>query len=310
MKTDFVTGEPFDNLEGDKIYNYVFSLILTEEQLVSNGYPRAGNIPGSAIINNSRHRIRPNETERYCARCAKTFNLSMYDEDSVDACNYHPKRACYRRGYADNHHICCLQTANSPGCTYANYHVTDYIDLKNLTGYVTTIEKIKKRVLTEKDIYAVDCEMCYTTAGIELTRVTVVDINLKTVYDALVRPNNKIVDYNTNFSGITAEMMEKETRSLRDVQAVLLSMFHSKTILVGHSLESDLNALKIIHSTVVDTSILFPHKMGPPKKRALKTLCIENLKRIIQENEAGHNSVEDAEVCIQLVKFYLKNRIS
>lgn len=61
-------------------------------------------------------------------------------------------------------------------------------------------------------------------------------------------------------------------------------MFHSKTILIGHSLESDLKALKLIHSLVVDTSVLFPHKMGPPKKRALKTLCIEYLKRIIQEN--------------------------
>lgn len=79
-------------------------------------------------------------------------------------------------------------------------------------------------------------------------------------------------------------MLSKETRTLRDVQAVLMSMFHAKTVLVGHSLESDLKALKLIHDVVVDTSILFPHKMGPPKKRALKTLCIENLKRIIQEN--------------------------
>lgn len=79
-------------------------------------------------------------------------------------------------------------------------------------------------------------------------------------------------------------MLAKVTRNLRDVQAILMSMFHSNTILIGHSLESDLKALKLIHSVVVDTSVLFPHKMGPPKKRALKTLCIENLKRIIQEN--------------------------
>lgn len=74
------------------------------------------------------------------------------------------------------------------------------------------------------------------------------------------------------------------TRNLREVQAVLLSMFSAKTILIGHSLESDLKALKLIHSVVVDTSVLFPHKMGPPKKRALKTLCIDHLKRIIQES--------------------------
>lgn len=33
--------------------------------------------------------------------------------------------------------------------------------------------------------------------------------------------------------------------SLRDVQAVLLSMFNADTILIGHSLESDLLALKV-----------------------------------------------------------------
>lgn len=86
------------------------------------------------------------------------------------------------------------------------------------------------------------------------------------------------------YSGISEKTLQNVTRTLRDVQAVLLSMFNSKSILVGHSLESDFKALKLIHDCVVDTSILFPHKMGPPKKRALKTLCIENLKRIIQED--------------------------
>lgn len=105
-------------------------------------------------------------------------------------------------GCADNHHRCCQQPAGTPGCSYANYHVTDFVDDENLTGYVTTIEKSllpdgSEYEPTKKDIYALDCEMCYTTHGIELTRVTVVDINGRTVYDALVKPENKIVDYNT-----------------------------------------------------------------------------------------------------------------
>lgn len=93
------------------------------------------------------------------------------------------------------------------------------------------------------------------------------------------------------FSGITEEMLRNETRTLRDVQAVLLSMFHSRTVLVGHSLDSDLKALKLLHDVVVDTSVLYPHKMGLPMKRALKTLCIENLKRIIQESGKWHNLI-------------------
>lgn len=101
------------------------------------------------------------------------------------------------QGFADNLHRCCQQPAGTPGCTYADYHISDYIDYDNLTGFVKTIEYDESFVPTRKDIFALDCEMCYTTAGMELTRVTVVDMNAKTVYDALVKPDNKIVDYNT-----------------------------------------------------------------------------------------------------------------
>lgn len=47
------------------------------------------------------------------------------------------------------------------------------------------------------------------------------------------------------FSGITDEDLEEVTTSLRDVQAVLLSLVTDKTILMGHSLESDLTAVKV-----------------------------------------------------------------
>ena len=47
------------------------------------------------------------------------------------------------------------------------------------------------------------------------------------------------------FSGISAEDLDGVTTTIRDVQAVLLSMFSAKTILLGHSLESDLKALKV-----------------------------------------------------------------
>ncbi|KAJ6637931.1 RNA exonuclease 1 like [Pseudolycoriella hygida] len=299
-----------DTVSGEKAFEMIYDVRMTEEQLRENGYPRSGSKNGMAKIYKTPPATPNSLTDRYCRRCGKIFSLEHYDEKAVDECNYHPKSPGFRRGFADNAHRCCQQPAGSPGCMYANYHVTEYMDYNNLTGFIKTIPRSEDYIPTRKDIYALDCEMCYTTNGLELTRVTVVDINQKTVYDALVKPDNKIIDYNTTYSGITEKLLKNETRTLRDIQAVLLSMFHSKTILIGHSLDSDMKALKLIHDVYVDTSVLYPHKMGPPKKRALKTLCIENLKKIIQEDDAGHDSAEDALVCIQLVKHYFRNRIT
>nr|XP_029719003.1 RNA exonuclease 1 homolog [Aedes albopictus] len=309
LKTEVKSAYTIDNAPSTVAYKMIYECILTEEQLQANGFPRPTDTPGKAKIYTAKPSRPPNEEERYCSRCSKVFNLETYEEPAVDSCNYHAKSTCYRRGFADNLHSCCQQPAGTAGCMYANYHVSSYVDYDDLIGFVKTIDPAEGYVPSKKDIFALDCEMCYTTGGLELTRVTVVDINEKTVYDSLVKPTNKVIDYNTRFSGITEQMLKNTTTTLHNVQAVLLSMFNSETILVGHSLESDFKALKLIHDVVVDTSVLYPHKMGPPKKRALKTLCIENLKKIIQENDSGHDSAEDSVVCIQLIKHYLRNRI-
>lgn len=49
----------------------------------------------------------------------------------------------------------------------------------------------------EQGVYALDCEMCYTTQGLELTRVTVINEDCNTIYETLVMPENPIIDYNT-----------------------------------------------------------------------------------------------------------------
>ena len=47
------------------------------------------------------------------------------------------------------------------------------------------------------------------------------------------------------FSGITEEDMVGVQTSIYDVQATLLSFIHDRTILIGHSLDSDFKALKV-----------------------------------------------------------------
>jgi len=58
------------------------------------------------------------------------------------------------------------------------------------------------------------------------------------------------------FSGLTADDMKGVTTKLGDVQAKLLSMFNDKTILMGHSLESDFIALKVeVIILLLDSSV-------------------------------------------------------
>jgi len=90
------------------------------------------------------------------------------------------------------------------------------------------------------------------------------------------------------------------------IQSALLQILDSDTILVGHSLECDLQALKLAHPHVIDTSVIYQHSRGPPYKPSLKWLAHKWLRRKIQDNNIiGHDSTEDAMACIDLLKLKL-----
>lgn len=129
-------------------------------------------------------------------------------------------------------------------------------------------------------------------------------------YDSVVKPLHRVLDCNTKFSGLTKETLAGATITLPEVQAILLSFLKPTSIIIGHSLESDLLTLHMCHDYVIDTSVLYPHRMGPPKKRALKNLSSEVLRKIIQDGDNGHDSAEDAQVAVELVLHKLKSDLT
>jgi len=94
--------------------------------------------------------------------------------------------------------------------------------------------------------------------------------------------------------------MKSATATITDVQAILLANLKPNSILIGHSLESDLIALKFKHDCVIDTTVLYPHKRGFPYRCALRNLTSDYLRQIIQQSEEGHDSVEDAKAALEL----------
>jgi RNA exonuclease 1 len=167
-----------------------------------------------------------------------------------------------------------------------------------------------------------------TADGKALTRVCIIDFaTSKVVYDQLVKPPSPITDYLTryvyqsrtsfvphhifSFSGITAQALEPITTTLVDVQAYLRTLLTPSTILLGHSLESDLRALQLAHPRCIDSALLFHHPRGRPLKPGLAWLTRKWLGRTIQDRgPGGHDPEEDARACMDLLKAKIRNGTS
>ncbi|XP_040853630.1 RNA exonuclease 5-like isoform X2 [Ochotona curzoniae] len=160
-------------------------------------------------------------------------------------------------------------------------------------------------VTDNSPLFGLDCEMCLTSKGRELTRVSVVAEGGCCIMDELVKPDNRIVDYLTRFSGITKNTLEPVTTKLKDVQKQLRALLPPDAVLVGHSLDLDLRALQMIHPYVIDTSLLYAREQG--RRFKLKFLAKAVLGKDIQcPNKIGHDAIEDARTALELAQYFLK----
>lgn len=192
-----------------------------------------------------------------------------------------------------------------------------------------------------------DCEMGYTVHGMELIRLTAtLWPSGDELIDVLVKPIGEILDLNSRFSGVTTEDLTKgeawapgdtlrpskkvedngsedgeirsKTKRLKVVPSpaaardLLFSQISPATPLIGHGLENDLNAMRIVHPTIIDTILLYPHKNGLPYRHGLRVLMDRHLNKKIQQETGptmvGHDSAEDARAAGELVHFKLMER--
>ncbi|VVC87721.1 unnamed protein product [Leptidea sinapis] len=231
--------------------------------------------------------------EHLCVRCDKMFRMTREGEYVVEeSCVYH-----WGRISSDSRHTCCDAHLGSKGCSTARFHVWS----GTRPGMNGPLEGYVRARSPRGGVYAIDTEMCYTTAGLELASIAVIAADGRLVYRSLVKPSSPVVDHNTRFSGIRPRDLARATKTLRDVQNDILGFVGNDTILIGHALENDLRSLKLLHSAVVDTCALYPHSRGFPLRRSLRALSQELLGRSVQKSSSGHSPLEDARAAMDLV---------
>ncbi|CAA2981945.1 small RNA degrading nuclease 1-like [Olea europaea subsp. europaea] len=161
----------------------------------------------------------------------------------------------------------------------------------------------KSKAMKSTVILAIDCEMVLCEDGTEaLVRVCAVDRNLQVKLDVFVNPNKAIADYRTEITGISAKELDGVTYSLVDVQKSMKKLLSNGTILVGHSLNNDLQALKLEYTRIIDTSYVFKRANGPAnKKPSLSLLCKGVLGYELRKEGSPHNCLDDACAAMKLV---------
>lgn len=281
-----------------------------------------------------------------CDRCGTRFQVFPDRREdgaltSNGRCIHHwgkpvfPKRekTDFQSGTREARYSCCNATVGSAGCTYGETHVFKTSSPRRLAA-VLQFEETPPNSKADPDLaVSFDCEMAYTTYGLEVIRLSATTWPQgKALIDVLVRPMGHILDLNTRFSGVTAEQYLKaseydpeyetlpppqsKTESENSVKPepmtivpspeaaryLLFSYISPETVLIGHALSNDTNVMRIVHPNIVDTSCLYPHPAGLPIRHALRNLSKQFLNLTIQTaGAAGHDSLEDCTATGELV---------
>jgi RNA exonuclease 1 len=288
--------------------------------------------PAQKDIDSTKKAVVMSDFWEVCDRCGTRFQLFQERRLSDGAfttggsCTYHWSKPYKPKGAKEAIRFCCGNPIGTPGCTNHDTHVFKTTDPKRLAD-VLQFQSTPDNPKADPDlVVAFDCEMGYTTRGLEVIRVSAAKWpSGDKLLDILVRPIGYILDLNTRFSGVTPKeflnspeyhvdnpsALRSDTLHIASspsaARDVLFSFISPSTPLLGHAIENDLNVLRIIHPTIIDTAMLYPHRAGLPYRIGLKVLAKDHLHQDIQiAGSSGHDSLEDAKATGDLVRAKIK----
>ncbi|KAI9644423.1 hypothetical protein NHQ30_007780 [Ciborinia camelliae] len=163
-----------------------------------------------------------------------------------------------------------------------------------------------------------DCEMAEVEGGYagELILFCAIDyITGAVILDQLVRPKQVIKNMRSSIHGVSTRTLDvafskgKALNGWEEARSELWKYIDANTILVGHCLEYDLDALRIVHPRVVDSSILSKNEVGCNRRWGLSRLCSQLLDLEIRKNKRGiHDCLEDVLATREVVLCCTRNK--
>lgn len=162
-------------------------------------------------------------------------------------------------------------------------------------------------------VIAIDCEMCETKDpqtgkidGKALCRISIVNAldPSDVLIDTLVKPEWPVTNYRSWINGIGKDHLENVKFTLSHAQEFMKALCSDETVILGHSLHNDLEAIKMEHHCVVDSSYLFPVKDADGKNHvcSLRDLAKQVLHK---DMPSKHDSVNDARTALEAIQVYL-----
>jgi hypothetical protein len=166
-------------------------------------------------------------------------------------------------------------------------------------------------------VVALDCEMVEVEGGsAEVAQICAADILTgEAIVDIYVVPSKTVTDWRTPWSGMSQKLLEemkeagKTVNGWAEARKALWAHINLDTVLVGHSLQHDLDIMRMVHLNIVDTAILSREAVAKDCKQnwGLKRLCKQMLDRDIQQSRRGHNCLEDTMATREVVLWCVRH---
>lgn len=253
------------------------------------------------------------DPRRYSWEVLKSFLETLEEEKAVVCIKRHQNYADDKRNSTDESSEDPTRRSYPPGVVWELVRRTEaHPCFRNKYSFPAYAKGWKRdwkdpeKLTRRPKLVAMDCEMCETEKSNKaLLSVSLVDEKGTLLYHTLVKPKSKIIDYRSELTGITEEEMKDVKVSRAEASRHVRTFLKEGTVLVGHSLNHDLQALRIDYRPVIDTSLIFQYEGLSMALPSLEVLSSRLLQRQLRTNKK-HNSTDDAKATIELVLLELE----